>query len=167
MTRAFVLPIWCLALLFLPTGLTSGQKANSDSGRSERVFIQGPGFAGVIFPADMKAFEGHFPKGTRYWMPLKSDVIAAEHELLPYLRDSKNPQVREILAKIATYKRQYIGIELAGHKQIYMNFFCDADTSDTWKNGQVEVMDGGSCYFNLRFTPDSKNFSRLEINGRA
>jgi hypothetical protein len=167
MTRAFVLPICFLALLLLPTGLTPGQKTNSNSGRSERVFIHGPGFVGVIFPADMKAFQGQFPKGTRYWTPLKSDVLAAEHELVPYLRVSKDPQVREILAKIATYKRQYIGIALAGHKQIYMNFFCDADTSDTWKNGQIEVMDGGSCYFNLRFAPDSKNFSRFQINGRA
>ncbi len=95
MTCAFVLLIWCLTSLVMPTGLTHGQKGNSDSGRSERVFIQGPGFAGVIFPADMKAFQSHFPKGTQYWTPSKSDVLAAEHELVSYLRDSKNPQVRE------------------------------------------------------------------------
>lgn len=148
----------------MPRDSTSGrQKADSDSG----VFIHGHGFAGIIFPSNMKAHQDQFPRGTRYWTPSESDVLMAEHELVPYLQQSGNPGVKEILKALGTYKHQYIGIVSGGHRQIYINFFCDTDKSDVWKSREIVVLDGGPCYFNLRYSVESKTFSNLRINGRA
>src|ERR1700730_14489072 len=52
------------------------------------------------------------------WIICEVPVNRKQSRSIPTSRHSKNPGVREILAGIGAYKRQYIGIMLAGHKQI-------------------------------------------------
>jgi len=122
-------------------------------------------FDGVILPADMKAFQREFPKGVRYWTPAESDVLLAEKELIPFLSRSGDTRVKEILSKIKTYKRQYVGVVIAGHKYVYFNLFCVA--LNYWTRREVVVFDGGTCFFNVRFSTESKAFSDLRVNGVA
>jgi Protein of unknown function DUF72 len=49
---------------------------------------------GVIFPANMKAFQGEFPKGVRYWTPSESEVLMAEKELVPFLQNNRRNAVQ-------------------------------------------------------------------------
>jgi hypothetical protein len=127
--------------------------------------VHTPDSDGVIFPASMKAFHGEFPKGVRYWTPSETDVLLAEKELIPFLSRSNDGRVKEILSKIKTYKRQYVGVFIAGHKYIFLNLFCDAPKY--WTRQEVVVFDGGTCFFNVRFSTEDKSFSNLLVNGVA
>jgi len=143
---------------------TSGQNAESD--RRKSVLVRGDGYVGVIFPADSKELPGLYPTSASYWTPSESDVVAAEKSLIPFLEKSKNPKAPEILKRIETYKRQYRGIVLHGHKQIFIRFFCETP-SENWMSEEVVVIDGGSCFFNLQFSTGTKTFSHLWVNGEA
>jgi len=46
-----------------------------------------------------------------------------------------------------------------------IHFFCEAYKEDL--NTEQIVMDGGYCFFSVRFSIDTKTFSDLEINGIA
>jgi hypothetical protein len=153
-------------LAFVPGGLVSSQKADSDLGRQVPTLVQEHGFVGVIFPAKMKAFQRQFPKDVRFWTPSESDIIMAERELVPFLQNANDPRVSDILRAISTYKRQYSGIVLNERKLIHINLFCETDARN-WTRQEVVVLDGGPCYFNLRFSIETKTFSHLQINGRA
>jgi hypothetical protein len=128
--------------------------------------IGGAGFVGVIFPANSEEMPGLYPPGASYWTPSESDVIAAEDGLIPFLAKSKDPKAPEILKQIGAYKRQYRGIVLGGRKQIFIRFFCEISSED-WTSREMVVLDGGSCFFNLRFSPATKTFSNLWINGEG
>jgi hypothetical protein len=95
---------------------------------------------------------------------MKADISGAEKNLVPFLEKSKNPSAPEILERIETYKRQYRGIVLDGHKLIFISFFCEP-ASDNWESEELIVFDGGSCFFRLRFSTETKTFSDLCVNG--
>jgi hypothetical protein len=144
----------------------SSPDQDSNAGFPKGVLVKGPGFVGVIFPANSKAIRGLYPQGVSFWTPSESDVLAAEKGLVPFLRNLKNPRVAEILKGIETYKRQYRGVILGGHKQIFVRFFCETST-ENWTSHEIIVLDGGSCFFNLRFSIATKTYSHLWINGEA
>jgi hypothetical protein len=127
--------------------------------------VKGPGFVGVIFPASSELAPILDPPATSYWTPSESDVSAAEERLVPFLKNSNDPRIPEIVKNLATYKRQYRGVMSNGQKQIVIHFFCDAYQED-WKV-EVAVADGGSCFFSIRFSTETQVFSDLEINGVA
>ena len=97
---------------------------------------------------------------------MESDISEVEKSLKPFLEKSKNPKAAEILKRIESYKRQYRGIVLDGHKQIFICFFCET-YSDNWMSEELVVNDGGSCFFDLRFSSETKTFSHLWVNGEA
>lgn len=129
------------------------------------ILVHTSDFDGVIFPAGMKAFQTEFPKGVRYWTPSESDVLVAERELIPFLSRSNDARVKQILSRIKTYKRQYVGVVIAGHKDLYFNLFCMAP--NYWTRAEVVIFDGGTCFFNLQFSTETKSFSDLRVNGIA
>ena len=161
MLRPLVSPIAFL-LLILTISIsvpTSGRQAPAP------ILVHTSDFDGVIFPGDMKPFQREFPKGVRYWTPAESDVLLAEKELIPFLSRSNDTRVKEILSKIKTYKTQYVGVVITGHKYVYFNLFCIAP--DYWTRREVVVLDGGTCFFNVRFSIENKAFSNLRVNGVA
>jgi hypothetical protein len=128
--------------------------------------VRGTGFLGVIFPRNVEA--PPFPKSDGYWTPSESDVFAAEEGLKAFLKQSNNDRVPEIVARLDTYKRQYFGIILGGQKQIAIRFLCEGSSIPLNWTKEVDVInDGGSCFFNVRFTTKTKSFSDLQINGMA
>jgi hypothetical protein len=150
-------------LLLIPT--VSKSAPTSERQTTAPMLVHTTSSDGVIFPADLKAFQAEFPKGVRYWTPSESDVLVAENELIPFLSRSKDSRVKEILSKIHTYKRQYVGVVIAGHRLVYMNLFCVAGKD--WTRREMVVADGGTCFFNVRFSTETKTFSNLQVNGIA
>ena len=132
-----------IAFLMLPTmafcALTAGRQATAAT------LVHSSGFDGVIFPAEMRTFQMDLPKGVRYWTPSESDVLVAEKELIPFLSRSNDARVKDILGRIKTYKRQYAGVLIAGHKFVYINLFCAA--SSYWTQREVVVSDGRYVLF--------------------
>jgi hypothetical protein len=129
------------------------------------ILVEGPGFAGIIFPAKSES-TAQSEKTMVPWTPYESDVLMAEKELVPFLKKTKDVRVVDILEKIGTYKRQYRGFVSEGHKQIWIRFYCEGSSID-WMNREMEVFDGGTCYFGLCFSMETKTFSHLAINGLA
>jgi hypothetical protein len=136
---------------------------------SRPALVKGPRFVGVIFPASGKTTRVDldlYPKGASFWTPAESDILSAEEALTPFLKQSGNPKAPEILKRLETYKRQYRGVVLHSHKQIFIRFFCQI-SSDEWMTEETIILDGGSCFFNLQYSPETKTFSHFGVNGEA
>jgi hypothetical protein len=149
-----------------PAALSSKQATESDSTSQPGNVINAAGVVGVILPENARTLQNLYPLGTAYWTPSVADVLEAETRLEPFLKASKHPQVPEILQNLKTYKRQYRGILEGGQKFLVVRFFCDAPLKDLTGQEAV-ILDGGPCFFNVRYSISTKTFSDLEINGYA
>ena len=103
------------------------------------------------------------------WVPTSEEVLALEEQLVPYLAqergafDSLQAPIEE---RLPTYRRQYWGVLQDGRRLIVANFFCDARHTE-WTEREVAVIDGGDCYFRLRYDVETGAFSHLLVNGVA
>lgn len=103
-----------------------------------------------------------------YWTPGQEDANAVESGVAAYLQENADsfympgPSVWE---RLDEYNRQYIGLIVDDRKIIYANFFCDGLTD--WEQEFVMVLDGGACYFQFKYDPDTEEFLDLQVNGEA
>jgi hypothetical protein len=125
---------------------------------------------GVIFSAEQA--EVQFPsigmqvEGT--WTPTDADVARLEAALPDFLRTAEDPWLMPdppIWERAPEYKRQYLGIIEAGEQVIYANFFCS--DHENWQEQVVFVLDGGDCYFQVKYNPQTDEFYDLSVNGQA
>jgi hypothetical protein len=162
------LPILVLILMLLvlarPAILRSRQK--QDAAPQLGLLVSASGFAGVILPAEARELRGLYPPGTHYWTPSEADVLTLEQRLRGFLTTSKDPRMPEIIKTLDKYKRQYRGVMLGDRKLIIVRFFCDAQTKDLMGQEFI-VLDGDTCFFNLRYSPKTRTFSHIRINGSA
>jgi hypothetical protein len=140
-------------------------RANNDSTSRIGNVINVAGVVGVILPKNARVLRNLYPAGNGYWTPSVRDVLEAEARLELFLKASKQPQIPEILKGIRSYKRQYRGLE-GGQKFLVVRFFCDTPLPDLTEQ-ELVILDGGSCFFNVRYSISTKTFSSLEINGYA
>ena len=69
------------------------------------------------------------------------------------------------LQDLKNYKRQYIPILRSDNqKEVWVNCLCK--TMDLkWKSKVVRIMDGGTCYFNVRINLTKGYYFSLSANG--
>ena len=156
-----------LCLAISPVTL-SGCKSQPEE-EPNRVVSTGT-FEGVIFTQEHAAQQGGAFGGAieGYWTPSQADAIALETGLPAYLQANAGyfqPQP-PIWERLEDYKRQYLGIQENGKRVIYANYFCEAHNTD-WENQFVLVIDGGDCYFQIKFEIDTHRFYDLRVNGEA
>jgi hypothetical protein len=120
------------------------------------------------------------------WVPSVAQVTEAERMVRHFIeRASKNAQVafphgtklilqfnRKKLAEIesnyAKYEIQFVGITVRGRREIFCNYFRNSPGLSLDPSRQfVEVCDGGSWFWNVRFVPETKECTALDINGDA
>jgi len=78
-----------------------------------------------------------------------------------------NFDINQFIIDIKRYKRQYIPIvNNKGQKEVWINCFCDTFGMN-WKKEQIDVMDGGNCFFNLKVNIDKKEYFDFMVNGVA
>jgi hypothetical protein len=126
---------------------------------------------GVIFTAaqseaNVDAVGGNV---TETWTPTAADVAQLEADLPAFLQGAQDEWLRTdppIWERASDYMRQYLGIVEDDTQLIYANFFCAADHDD-WRTTFVFVMDGGDCYFQLKYNPQTREFSAFSVNGEA
>jgi hypothetical protein len=126
---------------------------------------------GVIFSAEQTQanIDVIWPKPEDTWTPAAADVAKLEADLPAFLQGAQHPWLRPdppIWEREPDYMRQYLGIVENGTEIIYANFFCTADDI-AWRNEFVFVMDGGDCYFNVKYDPQSGEFFDFSVNGEA
>jgi nitrite reductase/ring-hydroxylating ferredoxin subunit len=61
--------------------------------------------------------------------------------------------------------RQYVGIVEDGDRKIVINSMCQH--IDGWETSYIEVMDGGSCFWNAIYNVDTGEIESLIVNGEA
>ena len=113
--------------------------------------------------ADIKALRIGSPP---YWIPTEKDIQTLENILVDFLK--QNPARNGKTVDLNNYGRQYIGCTRNYRKVIYLNAFCHLERErERWKNQLIIVQDGGACYFQVYFIPDTSQFVDLSYNGEA
>ena len=73
----------------------------------------------------------------------------------------------QYVIRLADYKRQLVPfVNSRGEKEVYVNCCCD-DTTSYWRKRLVDVLDGGSCYFQVRVNLTSQRYFDLSVNGNG
>jgi len=122
----------------------------------------------AIFPAN---YIDIFP-GKRF-TPTKQDIDKAEVALirdLEKLNSQKQNQTSTPLIhkNLRKYKRQYFGyIDKNGQRILLINCFWDNDSENYWLKDRVQVFDGGSYYWDIKYNIDKDELFDLCINGYA
>jgi len=102
----------------------------------------------------------HVPGGT--WQPT-AHVAELRDGLEPFVMRAAAEQ-RKRLPAWSSYTFQYQGRTEQDAKTIFINAFCSPAPRDV-KTQFVLVLDGGACYFRVKYDPASKAFFDLEFNG--
>jgi hypothetical protein len=129
-------------------------------------------FEGVIFAGasakqmDLEGIIGFNETIDDYWTPSRDDVLAFEDRLGPYLQEAAPQTGFGALKDLEEYRRQYVGMVVDGQRVIYAVFFCSDHHAD-WEQEIVFVLDGGSCYFEVKYDVQTGAFYDLSIHGEA
>ncbi len=119
-------------------------------------------------------YVGHWPEETvnGTWVMSESDVEGVESNL-HHIADIPFPNTAHKGSQIPhpeEYFRQYAGVLIDHRKIIFVNALCEtaATKYETyWREKFVLVLDGGDCYWNVRYDPETKQFSQLVVSGVA
>jgi hypothetical protein len=66
------------------------------------------------------------------------------------------------------YYKQFIAVTNSkGEKEIWVNCFCEADHFTYWKKSIVSVLDGGTCFFQLKINLTKNTTYDFGVNGVA
>jgi|SRR5690606_36092126 len=120
----------------------------------------------AIFPKEYKlhGFEKRFT-------PIKEEIFLAEEALQNQLKkinknlpnQSQSPVIHKNLNK---YKRQYFGVyDEKGKKILLINCFWEERPNDYWLQSEVQVDDGGSYYWQIKYSIDDNKLFDLIVNG--
>lgn len=158
--------------LFLIGMLVTGCNPQSllAQGTSDQV-IQTDTYEGVIFSQEKTEQMGLGPildsSASGYWTPDRDQVQSLEDRLEPYLQQATPQAHRGPLRPLNEYTRQYVGLLINEQRVIYTNFFCNPLDHDNWQREYVLVMDGGSCYFEIKYDVETGELYGLSIHGES
>jgi hypothetical protein len=117
-----------------------------------------------------KLFSPDGKTDVRSWEPRVGDIENLEANLFQISALSQNTagSTRHI-DKPDRYFRQYLGIVQGGKKWVFINAFCwtSTDNSDESRQHLELGDDGGKCFWQAWYDPDTQRFSNLMINGEA
>jgi hypothetical protein len=97
-----------------------------------------------------------------------NDSLDKEHSSLDKEHSSldKDHKQRSIDLKKYNYRKQVIAVtNKNGHKEVWVNCFCEIWDGYRWKSQIMSVEDGGRCYFNFKIDLTTKKYYNLEVNG--
>ena len=106
-----------------------------------------------------------FPIAGGTWTPDQGAVAQLRAALQPYVVAQARGQRRK-LQPWSSYSFQFQGRGNAGGKFIFISAFCSTPDAYAAKRF-LQVLDGGTCYFELKYNPKTKAFYDLGFNGVA
>jgi hypothetical protein len=127
-------------------------------------------FEGIIFSRawaeqmNLAPFFGSTLEG--YWTPGAADIVELEGGLESYLQQAASRDHPDLWQRLPGYKRQYFGLLESGGRVIYANFLCDTLGKD-WKRDFVAFLDGGDCYFSVKYDVHTDAFFDLRVQGES
>jgi hypothetical protein len=119
----------------------------------------------------VKQFEG-------VWEPSESDVpalIQGVRKYLEELRKTASPHERADVADVVAawdeYVCQVVGYTKDGKKLVRLNFVRirrgDEEEFKDWRHRYIDVLDGGSDFWRIKYDTKAKRFFDFEVNGVA
>ena len=106
-----------------------------------------------------------FPIAGGTWTPEQAATVKLRSAMQPYVVAHASDQHLE-LRPWSSYSFQYQGRGSANGKFIFIDAFCSAPGTYAAKQF-VQVLDGGTCYFELKYNQKTKTFYDLRFNGVA
>jgi hypothetical protein len=100
------------------------------------------------------------------WDPSPTMLTDLKAQIESYVKSQAKAQGRE-LKRWQDYTFQYQAREEKGRKYIFINALCASTDRHTLDKQIIVILDGGSCFFNLKYDPGQKVFFDLIINGEA
>lgn len=171
MQKALSLYIILVLIIFgCAESISDEKKANNISSqliepKSEKFILDSNKI--VILPIDTSIYL--IPTYVRATELTNQELAEVEQLLNKCLAPKRLPTREDLESQImlSEYRRQYIPyINQKGEKFVWVNCFC-ADRLEYWKKTVVQVMDGGSCFFNVTINLTEKIFDKIRINGVA
>jgi len=101
-----------------------------------------------------------------HWIPEPSALADLKAHIESYSTSSARKQKRE-LRNWSEYVFQYQGQEEKGAKFILVNALCHKDPRWNLEREFIRVLDGGACFFNLKYDPGLRRYFDLRINAEA
>ena len=123
--------------------------------------------AGVLVGAAALAGDSHrwIEISGGAWDPHALPFVDIENSLRPLVVVATRD--RGGMPEWGTYKFQYQGRRNPlGRKYVYINAFCDAPAHHPVTEW-VQVKDGGACFFNAKYDPQSQQVYDVVVNGIA
>jgi len=100
------------------------------------------------------------------WEPEAQVLSELKVQLAPYAQGRAQAEGRK-LRNWNEYTFQYQGLEEKGRKFVLVNALCHKDRGWNLEQQMILVLDGGSCFFRLKFDPQRRQYFDLTINGEA
>ncbi len=104
---------------------------------------------------------------------LSENEVQRVEEILKTIVKENNDSLNEktesrFSLKLKGYKKQFVPVlNEKGEKEVWANMFCSDFETESWKNGIVEVEDGGNCFWNVKINLTTGKYYALSINGYA
>jgi hypothetical protein len=99
------------------------------------------------------------------WDPSAKIVIRLKERIESVVGAQAKAEGRK-LQEWTSYAFQYQGQERRGRRFVFVNAFCSSGERQLSKQ-MVLVLDGGTCFFNLKYDAEENRFFELLINGEA
>lgn len=127
---------------------------------------------GVIFSEEQAKILAKDPMSelqTPFWRPTTEDIVKLEARLKIYLAQHSNSDAQKISKNLQDYKRQYVGFYVNAQRIIFVNAFCGDvwRVGNSWQHHFEFNLDGGACFFRVRYDRESSDFFGFEVNGEA
>jgi hypothetical protein len=106
-----------------------------------------------------------FPIAGGTWTPDHGVVAQLQATLQPYVVAQASDQRRK-LQPWSSYSFQFQGRGNADGMLIVINAFCSTPDAYAAKRF-LQVLDGGTCFFKLKYNPKTKTFYDIGFNGVA
>lgn len=101
------------------------------------------------------------------WEPSAKDMALAQTRVPEIVYEFANEYQRSLIDDLPGYTIQYQGIEDEGERLIYMNAACGVSEGSSSPSEFIIVLDGGPCYFRLKFNPENGEAVEMGFNGEA
>ncbi len=93
------------------------------------------------------------------WTPTTQDIANLEAQL-------QQPPAKTDLRPLSDYKRQFAGYTANGQRMLLGNYFCETHNIN-WKIAPLIVLDGGNCFFQVKYNADTQQILEIVVNGEA
>lgn len=100
------------------------------------------------------------------WVPTAETIEKIKEQIEPFVRAQAKAEGRN-LRKWRSYTFQYQGQEERGRQFVFVNALCANGIRWKLDKQMVLVLDGGTCFFNVKYDPKNGQFFELLINGEA